>query len=83
MKNKLINNIGTVSHIFIGIMVFIAATVVILKYGIQSAFIKFDEPFGVWERIINIGIYWMIGMYCLEKIFPDKNEIKEGKNGRS
>lgn len=74
MKKKNRNWIGLLD-VFIGGVVFISLLVIIIRYGISTAFFKF-ENYGVWENVINIGMFVVIGHFCIDLFFDGIDKIR-------
>jgi len=74
MKKK--RNWFGLMDMFIGIIVFISLFAIAVKYGITTAFFTFENYNGTWEMLINIGVFWVIGMVCIDKFFEGLNKIR-------
>jgi hypothetical protein len=61
---------------FIYITIFISLIVITAKYEITTAFFQFDNQNGIWEQILNIGMFLMIGIFCLNNFFDELKEFR-------
>jgi len=72
---KIKRDYAGILDVFISGIIFFALLEITYLYGITTSFFQFED-YNVWTKLINIGMFWIIGLFCIDKFFEGIEKLK-------